>query len=450
MSGRRRSGWGRWPLLALCCVTFALGSTTTALAQSRRTPDGAADRDELSAGAQALLDADLRLGPLYVQPQMGVSFGWESVPNARDSEEPKRLVSDLAATLSPKIRLVLPFRERHEFSADAGVDYRWFQDFESLRTLNTQLFGGYSLRSHRIDLTLTDVFVDGERGFLDPLEIDGGTAALQFETDERLGIQTNEFLAVVDWKLNPRMTVTVEGGRNRIRFEEDAESSGIGLAGRLNRDENIAGAALRFALTPTIEVSPRYEWEDAVYVAPDNPREGIYDLAGVGIDLIPNSRFSAGAVVGLRRFRPDDSTVLDFSGLSLQGEASVVLGGRATLDLNGTRDITPSFWFDNTFFVRQGGGAALLVALSRRLRLGGDISYHQHDYPLETTAALLGGELLTARRNDELLNYGARGSWAFGSAGAVDVRVGWLERRSNFDFIELEGITVAVGYTIQR
>ena len=159
-------------------------------------------------------------------------------------------------------------------------------------------------------------------------------------------------------------------------------------------------------------------------------------------------RFSADVLVGIRRFRPQRADVEDFTGAMTVVSLQAVPGGRATIELTGERDVSLSFWDDNSHFVREGGSTSLLFAVTREIHLGGDLSFHQHTYPTETTVALEDGTLFTGARDDQLLGYGGRLDFGLGRGGSIRARVGWFERDSNFDQFDIVGLTLQFGYSV--
>lgn len=118
------------------------------------------------------------------------------------------------------------------------------------------------------------------------------------------------------------------------------------------------------------------------------------------------------------------------------------------IDLAVDRDIFPSLWFDSIYALRQGAGISVLLQASRGFAVGGDISYHEHDYPTEATAPQRDGSLFTAKRNDQILRFGGLIRLRADRLNNISFRIGYFDRDSNFDTQEISGLVIGSGYSL--
>lgn len=400
--------------------------------------------DDVEAGVQGLLNVDLRLGPFFVQPEIGLRTGYESVTNGRREDGSTPL--DVVGRPSGALRLVLPIRGRHELYARGRGEYAWYRDFDGLRGWDTTAAFGYLYDSERLRFELSDNFFWGRRGaFSAPLEEDVDLDP-QLDIVERLRSTTNDIRARLELDLRSRLGIELSGSRKTSRFDEGEILDGVPVASRLDRDDWSGGAAVRFQVNPRMTWSTEYEYTKHHFVDPANVRNGWEDRSGLRIELEPHERFSAGVFAGVRRFRPlreDDA----FTGFSGEGDLRIVAGGRTEIELHGERDPRLAFFEDNSYFMRQGGQFGLMFAISRRVRLGGDVEYYQHDYPVPVEIALQPGAApVLTERSDELLTYTGRFEWAVNRTGRILLRAGEFRRRSNVDRFDIDGLIISGGY----
>lgn len=250
------------------------------------------------------------------------------------------------------------------------------------------------------------------------------------------------------WNFTTRIFLDARGSRQIIRFDEEEEVGRFNLAERLDRTEESVGGAVGFRLTSLIAVSLIADWQRDDYETPDNPREVENYRAGARIEMDPPAPIAGDVVIGYRDQAPRAAAVEAFSGIVVDAGITVRPGGFMELQLSGSRDPVPSFWFDSIFFLRQGGGFSALVQVTRGVGFGDDVSFYEHDYPGEATQGQPDGTVLTAERLDRILSFGGRVRWALNPANDLSFRVGWVERDFNFDFQDVEGLVVGSGYSV--
>ena len=90
----------------------------------------------------------------------------------------------------------------------------------------------------------------------------------------------------------------------------------------------------------------------------------------------------------------------------------------------------------------------MLVQAARSFATGAEVSIHQHDYPVEASAQQVDGSTLTAERLDRIYRFLGRIEWRQAISGTIGFRVGWVNRESNFDFANTDGLVIMTDYSV--
>ncbi len=436
--------------LISCAVLLSLLVPGTGWAQqppvTPQSPQSPNSRDQLTAAARAVLSADFQLGPFFLQPRLASAAGAQSVPNRRREDDPTKAELDFRVNITPGIGIALPIKGRHFLSFSPRAEFNWFLEFEGLRRLNIVLPASYAFSSPRFDFTLSGHYVKGQSTTDDPVLLDGEPAAPDFETDNYEVFTTSSVAATAGLWVTSRTRL---GFRSRYRTagyddSEDPESGGTDNADR-NRDTASLGATYSFALSPAVAISAVYDWRETKPQDPESFRAVTENRLGAQLDLTPSPSFRTSIFAGQLWQQHDDPERENFRGLTFLGTASTQPGGVVSIRLDAERRVNPSFWQNNSYYLRYGGGGSIEVAVSRVVALGARASYHRHEYPNVSTDTQLDGSTLTDKREDELMRWSGTFRWSITARNALHLDVGRQERRSNFDRNNLEGMILRVG-----
>lgn len=407
-------------------------------------------RDEFDAQVQALMNADLKLGPFFIRPGVGVGTAYESVPIRGNSDEPPQVVGDAVFKLSPRLDVVMPFRGQHEIKATGQLIYNWYSRFSELRNWDRIARASYRYRGDWLDVRVADDLTDRQVSFLDYVGDGGSSSNPQFDLDTRHRERRNNTFARVGITKFHRTDLQFRGGYETIRYKEDLIETDVPLSDELDRNEASFGTTARLRARPKTTVGIVYDYLNADYVETASFRDhGTHRIAGL-LELDRSAGVFGSVELGYRNLSPRSPDETGFNGVVFKGRLGTIVGQRIRVWLNGVRDTTPTFWDANIFALRHGAGGEVEVPLSTDFTLSGDIGRFWLDYPVETTASLVDGSVLTAERRDRVWNYGATFGWTKDRNQSYRLRIGYYDRASNFDTQSLHGWRVSTGVQFSR
>ncbi len=413
--------------------------------QRPREPQQPEEGTEVPA---SLRFADLKLGPLYLQPRVALkSFGWDS--NVLGRSDPLGQISDFRITPSAGLKLAVPFQERHMLSADGEVDYLWFKENDDLRTFNTAFWGKYEYTSDRWDFEIENRFVDADRTQLDLIEIGGGEVPPGADIFERVRELTNRLGAVARWNLTTRVYVEARGSRRLVRYDPEDSITGIRYAEELNRTEESGGVAFGYKIWPTSSIAVIGDWDLYGCEKVGNPRDAETSRAGARVEMSPVGTVSGELLVAYRDLAPREPDLVGYTGIVLEADIALRPGGIVEIHLLADRDIFPTYWRDNTYALRQGGGLSFRRPVSRSLAIEGRATMHEASYPIEATEiSPEDGSEITAKRLDRVYRFDGRVEWRLSQSTTLGFRVGYINRISNFPRLDMDGFIIGSSYSL--
>jgi len=411
--------------------------------QSPQTP-----RDDVDVAARALLRAELALGPLLLRPQIGGAAGWRSISEGYRIGDPTKLETDFVVDVSPEIQAALSSRGRHLLKFGARLNYHWFARHTWLRKLDIIAPASYQFTSERMRFSLANLFVDGSQDFLDPVTFEDEPVLPEYEFDQRHAFQSNRSSTAFEVDMTRRLIFGASANQMILRYDEFEDETLINLASERDRDEHALGASLGFRLVPSTTLFLTYAWSESIPQHAESFRKYQRDMLGIRLEKNPSRTFGGSLSVGYQRFFWEHEDVEDVEEITGDGALAMVLGDRVFIQLTGARLIYPSYWRNNTYFDRYGGGTSITIAASRSIRIGVIGGYYIHEYPNETTETLPSGDVLTKAREDELWQSVAFLQWTLGASHSIGARAGWTERTSNFDQFDRQGLILGGGYSI--
>jgi len=436
------TGGARTGILVALALAFALGVAHGAAAQTRRQPTQPEGPLEGTDIPVELRFADLRLGPVFLQPRVGLKeLGWDSnVLGAPNNTETK--IADFRATPSGGLKIAIPIRTRHLFTVDGQMDYQWFFESDELRAWNSALDASYAYTAQNWDFELTNRYADTATTQLDRLELGDQPVEGQPDVFLRARQTQNITRGEATWELGRNLVLRGQGVRRFYAYEDEI------LASDLGRTEIGVGGAIGYRLTTTVTTSLVANWQRDNYTEPGNLRNAETYRAGIELDLDPAALISGTVLVAYRDQAPRSAQVEGFSGVVTQGSLSVAPRGIAQLTVSGYRDIFPTIWAGSLYGLREGAGAELLFQTNRTVAIGGGVSYYEHSYPNEATRAQPDGSSITAKRRDQIVTFDARVRININVVDAITIRLGQYRRESNFDSFDTTGLIFTSGYGV--
>lgn len=479
-------------LLVGLCV---LGSPVRALAQDPVTPVRGVGQDvERAEGVTAVAsarargtgsltffrDIELRLGPFLVRLGAGAGLGLESAAgvsvsraSAEDSLANRGGQTGLGGRFfldsGPAMDIVLPIGQRHLLSVSGEALYRNFLfDFGKLDLVRRGEFedadgwqfrgtGGYEYQADRLGARATYEISRRQRT---PSEFiaTGGTAELG-DIDARTFVLSEDVGAQLGIGLTPRTTLSLTG-----LYREEEHEQGVFLAGQsvseaLDRTEKIGEVSLRRQFTPRTSLAlfgagRRSDFARSQFRNHDGLQVGLRarfgELGPIGLGSGragsggASGRLGGSISAGLQRVLVEDEGPEDYTGPFADGRVRFAATDRLGWWVIAAVRTFPTFWENNVYAINEGVGTGLDFRLLRDLGIGLFVDYASARYPEPTMFEQDDGELLTAKRFDQLWIY--RGVISFRIFGqSLSIQGGYFDRSSNFDIADSRGAFLRLG-----
>jgi len=317
-----------------------------------------------------------RLGPVYVTPSFSLSTGYDS--NARSTSVAE---SDINARVGPGVRLALPLGSAGFVDLFQEVDYVYYREQTELRRWFDVTRVGAGFGGRRFLFKVTDEFRD---------ETGRPTSEFDFPVEQR----TNQLEGSLALALGWRHLLRFSYGRSLFEIQEGVQGvDAPTVEARLNRDQD--RAALDFGRRLTAKTSAIAEGFFETLRFDDTSRDADSYGARFGFEFSPsggdplttelplagsflNGRF----LLGFRSVAPIDPERVDYTGLIGSVDVTFGFGEGQRLEVLYSRDIVPSIFDDNWFFVENRVGAALTYQITERFSVTPGFAIGQNRYPL--------------------------------------------------------------------
>lgn len=286
--------------------------------------------------------APVRLGVFGLDPGISLTnLGVDTnVFNTVDNRQ-----RDLTYTVSPDLGVWLR-TGRGLLSVSGALQFVYFQEFETERSLNSNAIGQYEFRFNRLRPYASAGTVNTKErpGY----EID--LRARRYETDIKFG---------ADFRFMSKSTARLEFRKLDYKFGGDAVFAGRSLNQELNRTLKAADLSWRQRLTALTtwitrvsRESERFEFEDA--------RNSDTLRLATGFELGRFALIRGSAFVGFRKLTAaDDGTLPGFSGVTADVDVSYTAPTQTRLGVAVQRDAQYSFDANTPYFIQTGWTATL-------------------------------------------------------------------------------------------
>ena len=302
------------------------------------------------------------LGPFYITPKIELAeLGVETnVFNEIDGR------SDVTSTLMPHADIWVPFGQRALITASGTLGLIYYQTFTSERAVNPDASIRGDLRVNRITLFASSGYTNARR-------------RPNLEIDARARHETRTVEGGANARFSERMSVDIAASESRIEFEQGAVFEDTSLRDVLNRRARSGWAAARYELTPLTRVDVRGQFTEERF-----PFSPIRDADSVSlvptVEFQPSALISGAASVGVRRFRPKNGRLPDFTGLVASANLTYALRGATRFRFTAIRDLAYSYSEVEPYYAVGGYGLTVLRHLGGRfdVRASGDWQRHRY------------------------------------------------------------------------
>jgi hypothetical protein len=346
-----------------------------------------------------------RLGPLRYTPSIQVTSLGVDTNVFNELDDPKQ---DTTFALGPTVDLWLKLG-RARLTGKTGIDYNYFQRYESQRFFGTRNEARLSVPLNRLT-----PFVEGR--YTNTRQRPGYEIDVRARRTQTLG------RAGVDVRVGARTTVTVGASRQQYRFAAEEEFLGSDLSYALDNDANAVDLKLARRLTPltTFVVSAEQRQDRFRF---SHVRDADASKVVAGFEFKPFALIDGQIDVGYRRFHTLDPLVPEYDGLIASGDLGYSV--RATrLTLRIERDIQYSFQQFEPFYLLND----VEVGVTQRITTKWDVVSRIARQTLDYSVVSLPGDLA---RKDHGWRYGAGLGYRLGEYIRLGFDVDRFERQSD-------------------
>ena len=239
---------------------------------------------------EARKNASAHFGPFYVTPAFHLKELGVDTNVFNEAGEQK---SDFMFNFSPKADVWVAMARRALITTTVATDLVWYKKYDSERSVDPQA-------SVRAEIYLQRLTLFGQGEYLNTRQ------RLNYEIDLRTRHVENNFEAGVEYRLTPKLSLSVSGRRADLRFDDDAVFLGTSLQETLNQDTTGFNAAIKLKLTPLTTLLVRGErFTDEFPFSPERDTDSIRVMPGV--EFKPRALLNGSAFVGFRKFTPKDA-----------------------------------------------------------------------------------------------------------------------------------------------
>lgn len=337
-------------------------------------------------------------------------------------EDPKE---DFTVSFGPKAEFWTRLGPRGRAYGSTGLDYQYFQEYESQRS-----FGTANTARFELDLGRLTPFAEGT--YMNTRIRPG------FEIDTRARRKNLSGRVGTSLRVQSKTKLLAWVREERFRYDAGEEFLDTNLSEALDRDSTYYGGGLQVELTPLTTLVTEVEvGEDRFVRSPERNADTWKVMPG--FKFKPFALVDGSLAVGYRKFETVSGLVPDFGGLVALVDLGYTL--RATrVSGRYNRDVTYSFETVEPYYLQSDWSIGVLQKITTAWDVVGRAGRYNLDYE---TVGLPG----VARRSDSGNRYGGGVGYSLGRYIRLGFDVNYIDRTSNADVTRnFEG--VRAGFTV--
>ena len=306
----------------------------------------------------------VRMGPLMMNPTISISnIGIDhNVFNDPPDKAPKQ---DFTVTVVPATDFWLHLGPTW-VTASLNESINWFQKYASERTANTQYKLGWNVPASVVSFKINGTYLSAR-------ERPG------FEIDTRAARKETQFDGALDYRALSRSFVGVTASRQQTRFADNVEYLGTNLRTSLNVVSTTFGVNVRHQLTPLTGITlSATRGQDRFEFSPD--RDTVSTSANTSVIFAPGALIKGTFSFGYTDFKPIDSDLPGFRGMTGTADLTYVLLGSTRFGIIGARGVKYSFDVNQPYYIqsRIGGSVAQQIFGPFDVQVRGDLAYLEY------------------------------------------------------------------------
>lgn len=385
--------------VALLACLAHVGAATLLSAQGITQPPRLPDPEDTGR---------FRLGFIRFTPSVTLTNLGVDTNVFNELEDPKQ---DFTASFGPKAEFWTRLGPRVRLYGNAGMDYQYFQEYESQRS-----FGTSNVARLEVDLGRLTPFLDAT--------YTNTRVRPGFEIDARARRENLNGRAGLSARVQSKTRLLGWVRDERYRFNSGEQFQNVDLSIALDRDSTGYGGGAHVELTPLTTLIVEAEvGKDRFLNSPERDADSLKVLPGFRFK--PFALIDGSLLVGYRRFETLRGSLPDYEGVI----AAVNLGYtlRATR-VNGSynRDITYSYETFEPYYLQTDWE----VAVTQKITSAWDIVGRAGRFALDYERV---GGLGNIRRSDSGSRYGGGIGYTLGQYVRLGFDVNYTDRRSEAD-----------------
>jgi len=301
-------------------------------------------------------------GPFYLTPSLALDELGIDTNVFNNALE----LSDFTFTVVPGVDVAVPFGTRGVITTSTFAEFIYYNRYSSERSVNPDIKvrGEYAL--NRVTLFLSPSYINSRR-------------QPSLEIDQRVRHTTTDISGGGMVRMSRRLSVEAGGGVSRLSYDDDSIFNDTSLRETLNRRTQSAWLAIHHEITPITRASVRatYGIEDFDDIPARNARTFAFMPA---VAFKPPALISGSAAVGVRRFRPENLLIEDFTGVVAHVSLSYSLQGFTRFRFRADRDLSFSYSLLTPYYVTNQYGLDVDRHLGGRFDVTGGVNWQQNTY----------------------------------------------------------------------
>lgn len=367
----------------------------------------------------------VRLGPLWLNPTIELTnLGIDTnVFNDPESDNPKQ---DFTLTVVPKTQLWLRIGPSW-ISGEIDEEVVWYQKYVSERSANTAYTIGWKIALNRL---LFDV---GAK-YVSTRDRPG------YEIDERAQRFDTLFRGKVEVRALSKTFFGVNATREKVEFDSHEVFLGSNLQEELGRVVTTVGGTVRQQLTPLTSVTfEGSDEQDRFELSPLRNSDSRSVSASVSFD--PLALIKGHARVGYRDFKPLQSGVPRYDGVTASADLSYVLLNMTKFAVQLLRDVQYSYDVNQPYYLQTGVNGSLTQQVFGPVDVVGRGGIQHLDYRDRAGVPGVGSRL------DEVRTYGGGVGYHVGRDLRIGADVDYVKRTSPIAIRQYHGLVFGTSVT---
>jgi hypothetical protein len=268
--------------------------------------------------------AQIEYGPVSLYPSLQVVDAGQDANVFDDNSNPQ---SDFTFTIASRA-LVVTRLGANELMFSTGSDYVWFKEFKQERSSNALYAMRFNFSASRFKPYIGASHMRTRARQVAEIE----TRARRLERNVVVGSNLD---------LTERTAIAVSASASDSTYATGETFRGVNLSDSLDRKERSYSGGVKYAITPLTSLLVQGTYSVSLF--PGHLRDAkAYTFAPL-VEFSPDASIRGRFAAGIQRFKPDDPSLKEFTGLTYSGGVNWTLWNRTGFELQAQRNISYSY-----------------------------------------------------------------------------------------------------------